>query len=85
MIEFKNISEIIDWKLIEQEKVLNQIENKYFDYVIQLQSNCKHLYPDGNNAVEEFCDDDDADGFHIPTYESWMECKICGKHWTMTE
>jgi hypothetical protein len=83
MSQFKSIEEIYAWANNERDEVLNKIENQFYNYILEFQDKCKHIYPDGNSAVKKICDDDDCEGYHIPTFESWDECIICRKKWNI--
>lgn len=85
MSQFKSIEEIYAWRNKEREKVLNKIENQFSDYILEFQNECKHIYSNGNSAIEKICDDDDCEGYHNPTFESWNECTICRKKWDITQ
>lgn len=60
-------------------KEIEAIKNKYNAIITELQNNCSHVLENGESALEEFCDDDDCNGWRQPTYDKWKECKICRK------
>jgi hypothetical protein len=53
-------------------KEIEEVNKKYDLVIEELQSNCNHT------DMEEYCDDDDCDGWREPTYAEWKVCKLCG-------